>query len=60
MPDVTRIIVAQRIATARRADRIALIDSERIVAQGTHEELLRSCPVYAEIFKSQGGASDGV
>lgn len=59
-PGVTKIIVAQRIATARRADRIVVLDGERIVAEGTHEELLHASPVYQEIWKSQGGLESGI
>jgi len=59
-PGVTKIIVAQRIATARRADRILVLDEERIVAEGTHEGLLRTSSVYQEIWKSQGGVESGI
>ena len=56
----TRIIIAQRIAAARRADRIAVLDEGTIIACGTHEELLATCPVYQDICDSQmksGGAA---
>lgn len=51
--DNTVIIVAQRISTIKTADRIIVLDEGRIVGQGTHEELLKDCPVYIEIAKSQ-------
>lgn len=53
--ELTKIIVAQRIATARHADRIAVLDGGRIAACGTHEELLQSSGVYREICASQLG-----
>ncbi len=51
----TRIIVAQRISTVRDADEILVLEDGTIVGRGTHDELLRSCPTYAEIVKSQEG-----
>lgn len=52
----TRIIVAQRIASVRRADRIVLLESGTIAACGTHEELLQSCAIYQDIYHSQIGS----
>ena len=49
----TIIIVAQRLNTIADADTIIVLDEGRIVGQGTHEELLRSCDVYKEIAASQ-------
>ena len=50
---VTTIIVAQRVASIQDADQILVIDAGRIVARGTHMELLNSSDVYQEIVKSQ-------
>ncbi|WP_051671451.1 ABC transporter ATP-binding protein [Oribacterium sp. P6A1] len=50
---MTKIIIAQRIATVMRADRIAVMDKGRIVGMGTHKELMNSCDVYREIYDSQ-------
>ena len=55
---VTRIVVAQRIATVRHADRIAVLDGGTIAACGTHEELLAGCPIYQDIYRSQMGEED--
>lgn len=50
---VTTIIVAQRVASIQDADQILVVDKGRIVARGTHTELLKSSGVYQEIVKSQ-------
>ena len=50
---LTRIIIAQRIATVMRADRIAVMDKGRIVGIGSHNELMENCDVYREIYYSQ-------
>lgn len=52
-PGKTKMIIAQRIATVLRADRIAVLDSGQILAIGSHEELMESCSLYKEIFASQ-------
>lgn len=54
-PDSTKIIIAQRIASVRRADRIIVLENGSISAYGTHEELLQSCPIYQDIYQSQIG-----
>lgn len=56
--DAAVVIVAQRIATIMHADEILVLDDGRIVGRGTHTELLRSCPEYLEIAKSQLSASE--
>jgi len=53
--DCTSFIVAQRISTVLNADKIIVIDLGKIVAQGTHAELLRTSPIYQEIYDSQLG-----
>jgi len=52
----TLIIVAQRVSTIRNADTIIVLDTGRIVGKGTHDELLETCPTYAEIVASQRAA----
>lgn len=49
----TRLIVAQRIASVQRADRILVLDNGRLCAEGTHRELLATSPVYQAICRSQ-------
>ena len=59
-PGSTKILVAQRIASARRADRIVLLENGTVAASGTHEELLRSSPMYRDIYHSQMGEETAV
>lgn len=49
----TVVIVAQRVGTIRGADNIVVLDDGEIVGQGTHEQLLATCPVYLDIARSQ-------
>ena len=51
----TSFVVAQRISTVLNADKIIVIDKGRIAAQGTHKELMRTSPIYQEIYESQLG-----
>lgn len=53
--ECTKLIVAQRIASARMADRILVLENGKIAAIGTHEELLKNCAVYHDIYYSQMG-----
>ena len=60
IPDTTKIIIAQRIASVMDADKIIILDAGEIVAMGTHEELLETSEIYRETYESQmkGGLSD--
>jgi len=55
--DRTSFIIAQRLSTVRAADLIVVLDQGRIVATGTHEELIRSSPLYRKIYQTQLGGS---
>lgn len=57
-PKSTKILIAQRIASVRRADRIVVLENGRIAACGSHEELLKSCGAYQDIYHSQIGEGD--
>ncbi len=53
MKDVTKIIVSQRVATIQEADEIIVLDKGFVVGQGTHNELLKTCEIYKEIYETQ-------
>ena len=55
MKDRTSLVVAQRISTVLYADKILVLDEGRIVAEGTHQELMGTSPVYREIYELQLG-----
>lgn len=54
-PDVTTLVVAQRVSSIMGCDEILVLDDGRILGRGTHEELLESCSEYKEIFDTQMG-----
>ena len=56
--DATVIIVAQRVATIRDADKILVLDDGELIGSGSHDELLCTCPTYAEIVDSQLSAEE--
>lgn len=60
IPSTTKLIIAQRISSVQDADRIIVMDEGTINAIGTHEELLKSCEIYKEVYESQvkGGMKD--
>ncbi len=53
IPDTTKIIIAQRIASVKDADRIIVLDEGKIKEEGTHEELLQHGGIYREVYDSQ-------
>jgi ATP-binding cassette subfamily B multidrug efflux pump len=58
IPETTKIIIAQRIASVQDADRIIVMDGGSISAVGTHEELLKTSEIYREVYTSQNKAGD--
>lgn len=57
-PNSTKVIVAQRIASVRRADRIVVLENGSIAACGSHEELMECCKTYRDIYDSQMGKEE--
>ena len=53
LKDTTKIIIAQRVTSVMDADLIVVMDRGRIAAQGKHEELMKTCEIYREVFESQ-------
>ncbi len=59
IPGTTKLIIAQRVASVQDADRIIVMEDGRIAAFDTHEKLLETSPIYAEIYETQtSGAGD--
>ena len=58
IPGTTKLIIAQRVASVQDADLLLVMDGGRIAAQGTHEELLRTSPIYQEVYYSQQKGGD--
>ena len=56
--NATVVIVAQRVSTITGADMIVVLDAGTVVGLGTHDELLATCPTYAEIVESQLSAAE--
>ena len=58
IPDTTKIIIAQRVASVQDADLILVMENGRILAKGSHDELLKTCPTYCEIYEQQTSGGD--
>ncbi len=55
LKDTTKIIIAQRISSVQEADQILVLEDGKIIGHGTHEELLKTCEAYREIYTTQIG-----
>ena len=55
LKDTTKIIIAQRISSVQEADQILVLENGKIIGHGTHEELLKTCEAYSEIYTTQIG-----
>ena len=53
LKDTTKLIIAQRVTSVCEADLILVMDGGRVVAQGTHQELMKTCEIYREVYESQ-------
>ena len=51
--DMTKVIVSQRVVTVQNADYILVLEGGKVVGQGKHEDLLKTCPIYLEIYQTQ-------
>ena len=53
LPDTTKLIIAHRVSSVQHADLIVVMDDGKIAACGTHDELLKTCDIYREVYESQ-------
>ena len=53
LPDATKIIIAQRVSSVENSDRIIILDGGKIVAVGSHDELMKTCEIYREAYSVQ-------
>ena len=58
IPETTKIIIAQRVASVQDADMIIVMENGAIAARGSHEQLLESCEIYREIYHQQTSGGD--
>ena len=60
VPPISVIMISQRTTSLKEADKIIVMDDGEAVGIGKHEELLESCEVYSEIYRSQMNEKEGV
>lgn len=53
LPDTTKLIIAHRVSSVQHADLIVVMDEGKIVATGRHEDLLKTCEIYRQVYESQ-------
>ena len=53
LKDTTTVIIAEKIVSVMNADKILVLDDGKLVAEGTHEELLETSPIYQDIYRTQ-------
>ena len=58
IPETTKIIIAQRVASVMDADLIIILDDGKIVDMGKHEELLATSTIYKEVYEQQTNGGD--
>ncbi|WP_304470916.1 ABC transporter ATP-binding protein, partial [uncultured Faecalibaculum sp.] len=58
IPNTTRIIISQRVSSIQDSDMIMVLDEGRVAATGTHEELLKTCPIYRQTYEQQQKGGD--
>ncbi|MBR7182127.1 MAG: ABC transporter ATP-binding protein, partial [Clostridia bacterium] len=58
IPETTKVIIAQRVASVEQADLILVMENGRVVAAGKHDDLLSSCEIYREIYEQQTRGGD--
>ena len=58
IPDTTKLIIAQRVASVQESDLIIVLDGGKIAAAGTHDELLKTSDIYQEVYESQTKGGD--
>ena len=59
LKDTTKLIIAQRISSIQDADKILVLDDGKVIGMGTHEELVKTCEAYEEIYTTQIGSQMG-
>lgn len=58
IPNVTKIIIAQRVASVMDADQIIVLNEGRVMDVGTHDEMMSRSPIYREVYESQMKGGD--